>query len=768
MAIIYSYPYARPKLSDLIVGTVTYESGAAVEVEGNPTRSFTLSDVVDLVPTYSLISRPAGTDANIILQRSDGTFSAVNLLRGSGISIADNGNNGITVGNLGVLSVTATNTDFISMSPGVASNGNVSLSARLSATGTPAQNTYLRGDNTWSTPVLSITTTSSSFITLSPTIQSNGDVDIEAFLSATGTPSSSSYLRGDNTWATIDVGVVDSIVAGTGISVDSTDPMNPIVTNTLPDQTVVLTGSGSTTITGTYPSFNIDSVDTTYTAGTAIDITGNVITNTAPDQVVSLTEGSNITVTGTYPNFTIAATDTRGVVDSVVAGTAISVDNTDPANPIVTNTAPDQIVSLTPGVNVTITGTYPDFTIAASGGEGGGITSVVAGSGIAVDVTDPENPIVSNTAPDQTVTITGSGSATVTGTYPNFNVEATGTTYTAGSGISIDVSNVISNTAPDQVVSITGGGATTVTGTYPNFTVSSTDNEGVESIVAGTNISVDATDPANPIVSADPYPTVLPSDFVYISVKNETGNTIAKGTGVMAVGTDGNSGHVLIAPMVADGSVEPRYFVGVLDENILNGGIGVAVTQGEIDQLNTNAFLDSDILWCSPSTPGTFVTTEPSAPNLKIAAAIVLNSATNGKILVRVQGNEGLHELHDVGINNATLADGQLLTYDSTAGYWKNAANAAEARYTTSYISTNTTAVKDYLYVITASLTLTLPATPTVGDKVGMSNMSGTTTVVMGRNGENIAGIAEDLIIDVANIGIQFIYTGATKGWILI
>lgn len=52
----------------------------------------------------------------------------------------------------------------------------------------------------------------------------------------------------------------------------------------------------------------------------------------------------------------------------------------------------------------------------------------------------------------------------------------TGTTYVGGTGIGIS-GNTITNTAPDQVVSITGGGSSTVTGTYPNFTVSSTDNQ---------------------------------------------------------------------------------------------------------------------------------------------------------------------------------------------------------------------------------------------------------------------------------------------------
>ncbi|MEL6852536.1 MAG: tail fiber domain-containing protein, partial [Bacteroidota bacterium] len=50
----------------------------------------------------------------------------------------------------------------------------------------------------------------------------------------------------------------------------------------------------------------------------------------------------------------------------------------------------------------------------------------------------------------------------------------TGTAYQGGTGININGST-ISNTAPDQTVSLTGGGATSVSGTYPNFTVSSTD-----------------------------------------------------------------------------------------------------------------------------------------------------------------------------------------------------------------------------------------------------------------------------------------------------
>jgi hypothetical protein len=160
------------------------------------------------------------------------------------------------------------------------------------------------------------------------------------------------------------------------------------------------------------------------------------------------------------------------------------------------------------------------------------------------------------------------------------------------------------------------------------------------------------------------------SNFVYYDAKNTTGSTIPVGTAVMAVGTEGNSGHILVAPMQANGAVEPKYFVGVTDTAIVNGGFGKVVHLGVIDQVNTNAFSDGDVLWCDPTIPGGLTVTEPEAPAVKLATAIVLNSATNGKLLIRVQGNEGIHELHDVHIED--VSNGQGLIWDSAQGYWKN------------------------------------------------------------------------------------------------
>jgi hypothetical protein len=72
-------------------------------------------------------------------------------------------------------------------------------------------------------------------------------------------------------------------------------------------------------------------------------------------------------------------------------------------------------------------------------------------------------------------------------------ISGSSASFSAGSGISIS-GTTISNSAPDQTVNLTGSGATSVSGTYPNFTISSTDTNtaytaGGGIIISGTTIS---------------------------------------------------------------------------------------------------------------------------------------------------------------------------------------------------------------------------------------------------------------------------------------
>lgn len=97
-------------------------------------------------------------------------------------------------------------------------------------------------------------------------------------------------------------------------------------------------------------------------------------------------------------------------------------------------------------------------------------------------------------------------------------------------------------------------------------------------------------------------------------------------------------------------------------------------------------------------------------------------------------------------------------------GKSRTVANRAAAEV----ISTDTTAVSGKSYVITASLTLTLPASPTAGDCVIVQNSSGTTTAVIARNGSNIMSLAENMTLDQTNVGITMLYADATRGWVIV
>lgn len=116
------------------------------------------------------------------------------------------------------------------------------------------------------------------------------------------------------------------------------------------------------------------------------------------------------------------------------------------------------------------------------------------------------------------------------------------------------------------------------------------------------------------------------------------------------------------------------------------------------------------------------------------------------------------------GITSSLLA----LTSAGNFGIGKTSPQASlDYRETVNVISTNTTAVASLTYVFTASLTLTLPASPTAGDWVAVQNSSGTTTAVIARNGSNIMSLAENMTVDNATASLTLVYADATRGWVI-
>jgi hypothetical protein len=119
---------------------------------------------------------------------------------------------------------------------------------------------------------------------------------------------------------------------------------------------------------------------TNVTAGTGISVsstTGNyTVTNSAPDQTVSISNGGGVGVTGTYPSFTLTATD-QSITNEIqrldtfsLSGQTLRASLLNDGVAASSVTLP--IIDVVAGTNVTVSKSNGVATVSATGGGGGG------------------------------------------------------------------------------------------------------------------------------------------------------------------------------------------------------------------------------------------------------------------------------------------------------------------------------------------------------------------------------------------------------------
>ncbi len=301
---------------------------------------------------------------------------------------------------------------------------------------------------------------------------------------------------------------VASLVAGTGISLanNTGEGATPTITNSAPDQTVVLTAGSNVTITGTYPSFTIASTDTntTYTASTGLSLTGTAFSIDSSVVTLSGTQTlTNKTISGasnTLSNIANASLTNSSV--TVTAGTGMSGGGAVSLGGSVTLTNAG-VTSNVAGSGISVSGATGAVTITNSDkGSSQNIFKNIAVAGQTTVVADGN---------DDTLTFAGSGATTITtdATTDTITISSVNTTYSAGTGI-------------------------TLTGT--TFS-----NAGVTSITAGTGISVNASTGGVTITNSINNTNQLTNGAAYITASST--DTLTNKSGNISQWTN-NSGYI--------------------------------------------------------------------------------------------------------------------------------------------------------------------------------------------------------------------------------
>jgi hypothetical protein len=231
---------------------------------------------------------------------------------------------------------------------------------------------------------------------------SGGTSGVSSLNSATGAltlagGSGIGVLTAGETITVSNTGVL-SATAGTGISLGGS-AFEPVINNT--GILAVSVGTGLATTGGTSPTISI--ADTSVSAGT---YTYPSITVNAQGQITTASSLSAVSEVGAGDGISVEAQGTGVVITnsgvrSLTADTGITLGGT--ANsPSIANDGVLTVnsfkgaISLVGGTNITLEEDTGVITINASGGSTGVVESVVAGTGIVVDSTDPANPTVSN------------------------------------------------------------------------------------------------------------------------------------------------------------------------------------------------------------------------------------------------------------------------------------------------------------------------------------------------------------------------------------
>ena len=155
------------------------------------------------------------------------------------------------------------------------------------------------------------------------------------------------------------------------------------------------------------------------------------------------------------------------------------------------------------------------------------------------------------------------------------------------------------------------------------------------------------------------------------------------------------------------------------------------------------------------------VTMPDSAERVFIVEDATARSSSNYTLTVKTVSGTGL--ALPVGSTTVLYSDGTNITGKlQTKGYYTPSANYTAVNGDQILVDTSGGGIG-------APVTITLPASPAVGNEVHFidsgSNLS-SNNLTIGRNGQPILGTASDLTVSTNGSAFTLVYVNATRGWI--
>ena len=352
---------------------------------------------------------------------------------------------------------------------------------------------------------------------------------------------------------------------------------------------------------------------------------------------------------------------------------------------------------------------------------------------------------------------------------------------TETSGIAITIGHTTSETTIADNATITGnlsvGGNFDVTGTL-DFSDSAITNAG--------DIQLDSITGDG---DTDTAITFSGSNVITVKANNADQVTFTDGAIVPSSDNDIDLGtsSVEFKDAFFDGTVTADAFAGPLTGDVTGNVSGTAATvttaaQSNITSLGTLTTLTVDNVIVNGTTIGhtsdtdlltladgiLTVAGEVSATTLDIGGTNIGSTAAELNLLdgsakstssITVADSDALIVIDGTTTKQIPVSD--IKTYNPGGTAWQ------------AVVTGNTTMVSGRGYFVnttSAAITMTLPASPSLGDSVTVIDYAGTAdsnNITIGRNSEKIHGASEDMTVATERAAFTLVYTDSTQGWLL-